>query len=146
MTHKKPTKEKKTKHSSQAKQNSHSQSQNNEGKEGQSNGSAKSAAPNPGDHSAGAQPINNVQPEYPLSAQEQSREGNVTAVCDILANGKPAHCKILKVRGGHDFAESAMDFLENSPVRYQPAVVNGQAVIEHNHVLHIDFVLTDGMD
>ncbi len=88
-------------------------------------------------------PINNVRPEYPEEAQEENREGSVTASCDILTNGKPANCKLLSVKGGHDFAESALDFLERSPVRYQPAVVGGQPVVEHNHVLHVDFTLGD---
>ncbi|QDH14961.1 energy transducer TonB [Oecophyllibacter saccharovorans] len=95
------------------------------------------------DHAAGAVPINNVRPEYPQDAQEENREGAVTASCDILATGKPAHCRILSVKGGRDFAESAMQFLEHSAVRYQPAVVNGQPVVEHNHVLHLDFTLSD---
>lgn len=95
------------------------------------------------DHSAGAMPINNVRPEYPEEAQEENREGSVTASCDILTNGKPANCKLLSVKGGHDFAESALDFLEHSPVRYQPAVSGGQPVVEHNHVLHVDFTLGD---
>lgn len=88
-------------------------------------------------------PINNVRPEYPQEAQEENREGTVTASCDIMEDGKPAHCKILSVKGGHDFAESAMDFLEHSPVRYQPAMAGGQPVVEHNHVLHLDFTLGD---
>ncbi|MCX8667331.1 energy transducer TonB [Acetobacteraceae bacterium B3987] len=95
------------------------------------------------DHSAGAMPINNVRPEYPEEAQEENREGSVTASCDILTNGKPANCKLLKVKGGHDFAESALNFLEHSPVRYQPAMSGGQPVVEHNHVLHVDFTLGD---
>ncbi|MCT6836771.1 MAG: energy transducer TonB, partial [Bifidobacteriales bacterium] len=95
------------------------------------------------DHAAGAVPINNVRPEYPEEAQEESREGSVTASCDILTNGKPANCKLLSVKGGHDFAENALNFLEHSPVRYQPAMAGGQPVVEHNHVLHVDFTLGD---
>ncbi|QDH13335.1 energy transducer TonB [Formicincola oecophyllae] len=96
-----------------------------------------------GDHSAGAVPINNVRPDYPDEAQEENREGTVTASCDISATGKPMHCRILSVKGGRDFADSAMEFLEHSGVRYQPAISNGQPVVEHNHVLHLDYTLDD---
>ncbi|MDF7673718.1 TonB family protein [Acetobacteraceae bacterium ESL0709] len=147
VTHKKPAKEQKAvQPSHNTQQVSDSQSQSAEGTTGKSATGKASGSPSPGDHSAGAVPINNVQPEYPPEAQEQSREGSVTAVCDILANGRPANCKLLKIRGGHDFAESALEFLNESGVRYQPAVMNGHPVVEHNHVLHIDFTLNDGMN
>lgn len=146
VTHKKPAKAQKALQPSKSQQSSDSQSQSTQGTTGNALDGKANGTPSPGDHAAGSTALHNAQPEYPPEAQEQSREGNVTAVCDILANGKPANCKLLKVRGGHDFAESALEFLNESGVRYQPAVVNGRSVVEHNHVLHIDFVLDDGMN
>lgn len=93
------------------------------------------------DHTAGASPINGAKPEYPEEAQEENREGKVTASCDILPTGRTANCTIVSSSGGHEFVESAMDFLGRA--RYQPAVVNGQAVTEHHHILHVDFTMGD---
>ncbi|GLQ65495.1 energy transducer TonB [Gluconobacter kondonii] len=93
------------------------------------------------DHSAGARPINGAQAVYPDEAMEENREGHVTASCDILPTGKTANCTIVSSSGGHEFVESALDFLRRA--RYQPAVVNGAPVTEHHHVLHIDFTMGD---
>ncbi|MBS1075447.1 energy transducer TonB [Gluconobacter sp. Dm-73] len=93
------------------------------------------------DHQAGARPINGAQAVYPDEAMEENREGHVTASCDILPTGKTANCTITSSSGGHEFVESALDFLRRA--RYQPAVVNGVPVTEHHHVLHIDFTMGD---
>ncbi|GBR46525.1 energy transducer TonB [Neokomagataea thailandica] len=93
------------------------------------------------DHSAGARPINGAKPEYPEEAQEENREGKVTASCDILPTGYTANCQIVSSSGGHEFVESALEFLRKA--KYQPAVVNGAPVMEHHHILHVDFNLGD---
>ncbi|MFT8952629.1 MAG: energy transducer TonB, partial [Gluconobacter sp.] len=98
-------------------------------------------APAVPDHTAGASPINGAKPEYPEEAQEENREGKVTASCDILPNGHTANCAIVSSTGGHEFVESALDFLRRA--RYQPAVVNGAPVTEHHHILHVDFTMGD---
>ncbi|QDH16718.1 energy transducer TonB [Swingsia samuiensis] len=98
-------------------------------------------APSVPDHSAGAHPINGAKPDYPEEAQEESREGKVTASCDILPNGRTANCSIVSSSGGPEFSDSALEFLHRA--RYQPAVQNGVPVIEHHHILHVDFTLGD---
>lgn len=96
------------------------------------------------DHGVSASPVSKPPLTYPEDAESESREGSVTASCDIMPDGHPAHCKIISVKGGSDFAESAMEFLTSPRLRYQPAVINGQPVVEHNHVLHVDFSLGGG--
>ncbi|XAO70957.1 MAG: energy transducer TonB [Acetobacteraceae bacterium] len=94
-----------------------------------------------GDHSAGASPINGARPEYPDEMREEGREGRVVATCDINPDGRPANCHISHSSGGPAFVEAAEDFLHR--VKYAPAVVNGVAVIEHHHVINIDFALDE---
>ncbi|NVN05416.1 TonB family protein [Asaia spathodeae] len=93
------------------------------------------------DHSAGAVPINGAKPVFPEEMLEENREGSVTVACDIDTTGKPSNCQVLNSSGGHAFVEAAMEFLRKA--RYQPAVTNGQAVVEHHHTLHINFALGD---
>lgn len=94
------------------------------------------------DHSAGASPINGAKPVFPEEMLEENREGSVTVACDIGTDGRTSNCAVMNSSGGHAFVEAAMDFLRRA--RYQPAVTNGQAVVEHHHVLHINFALGDG--
>ncbi|GAJ28488.1 energy transducer TonB [Acidomonas methanolica] len=105
---------------------------------------APSAPPGPPvpDHAAGARPINGARPVFPEEMLEENREGSVTVACDISAQGYTSNCTVTNSSGGHAFVEAAMDFLHKA--RYQPAVLNGQPVVEHHHVLHINFTLGDG--
>lgn len=93
------------------------------------------------DHSAGAVPTNGAKPNFPEEMLEENREGSVTVACDIGTDGKPSNCQVVNSSGGHAFVEEAMAFLRRA--RYQPAVLNGQPVVEHHHVLHINFALGD---
>ncbi|QCE32253.1 energy transducer TonB [Acetobacteraceae bacterium] len=81
-------------------------------------------------------PINGADPEYPLNAEDNNREGKVVASCDILPSGKTENCKIVSHIGGPEFIVSAMDFLARA--RYQPSVKNGVPVTEYGHTLTID--------
>ncbi|GAB6855507.1 energy transducer TonB [Asaia astilbis] len=93
------------------------------------------------DHSAGASPINGARPVFPEEMLEENREGSVTVACDIGTDGRTSNCEVSNSTGGHAFVEAAMEFLRKA--RYQPAVTNGQAVVEHHHTLHINFALGD---
>lgn len=134
VTHKKPAKPSHAPHK-ETKSSSSSDSSGTVGSGGETGGAEE------GDHSAGANPVNGARPEYPADAQEENREGKVVASCDILTNGHTANCRIISSQGGHDFIESALEFLARA--RYQPAVINGEPVMEHDHRLTIDFMLGD---
>lgn len=98
-------------------------------------------APAVADHSAGATPINGARPVFPEEMLEENREGSVRMACDIGTDGRTSNCEVVHATGGHAFIEAAKDFLRRA--RYQPAVVNGQPVVEHHHVLNINFTLGD---
>jgi hypothetical protein len=51
----------------------------------------------------------------------------VTVECTIETDGHPTGCKVLSTAGGAAFSSSTMAWLNNSSLRYQPAVRNGQA-------------------
>jgi hypothetical protein len=77
-----------------------------------------------------AQPIAGGEPAFPESVQSRPITGLVRVECRIEADGSPADCQAIAVRGGHSFRDSAMAWLKSGNVRFAPILNHGQPVAE----------------
>jgi hypothetical protein len=75
-----------------------------------------------------ARPVSGGAPTYPVAYED--RTGHVTVRCHIGTNGFPSGCRLVSVRGGNEFGNAVLDWLDSGRVRFAPILHNGVAVAE----------------
>jgi protein TonB len=87
-----------------------------------------------------AQPLVRIEPQYPPRAAERGVEGQCTVTFDVTADGTPTNIRILNCDSSL-FERASIRAVERW--RYQPKIVEGQAVARTGVVTRFDFELSE---
>lgn len=91
--------------------------------------------------SAQTKMINHVDPLYPIQAARNSTEGFVRVSFDINQNGIPENIEVIEQDPIKTFAKVATEAV--AQWKYEPLIVNGEAVAQENVSVQLDFKLSD---
>lgn len=91
--------------------------------------------------SAQTKMIKHVDPLYPIQAARNSTEGFVRVAFDINPNGIPENIEVIEQNPVKTFAKVAIEAV--SQWKYEPLIVNGEAVTQENVSVQLDFKLSD---
>ena len=87
-----------------------------------------------------AQPLVRIEPQYPVRAAERGVEGSCTVSFDVTPDGTPTNIRILDCDSSL-FERSSIRAVERW--RYNPKIVDGQAVARSGVVTQFDFELSN---
>lgn len=87
-----------------------------------------------------AQPLVRIEPQYPPRAAERGVEGSCTVTFDVTADGTPTNIRVLDCDSSL-FERPSIRAVERW--RYQPKIVDGQAVARTGVVTRFDFELAE---
>jgi len=87
-----------------------------------------------------AQPLVRIEPQYPPRAAERGVEGSCQVVFDVTPDGTPTNIRILTCDSSL-FERASIRAVERW--RYQPRIVDGQAVARTGVQTRFDFELAD---
>lgn len=87
-----------------------------------------------------AQPLVRIEPQYPVRAAERGLEGACTVSFDVTPDGTPTNIQILTCDSSL-FERASIRAVERW--RYNPKVVDGQAVARRGVQTRFDFQLSD---
>ncbi|GAB6854096.1 energy transducer TonB [Asaia astilbis] len=90
--------------------------------------------------SCASAPKKELRAYYPEDLIKKNETGDVTVSCDIAVDGRPQNCRIVSSTN-HHFDAEALRFLDKA--RYEPAMHDGHPVVEHGHILHVNYRLGD---
>jgi bla regulator protein blaR1 len=86
-----------------------------------------------------ATPILRVEPKYPIEAAQQKIEGSVVLQFDITEDGSTSNIKIIKAEPQNVFTKNSIAALQKW--QYKPQIIGGQAQIQHNLLVQLDYRL-----
>lgn len=87
-----------------------------------------------------AQPLVRIEPQYPPRAAERGTEGFCTVTFDVTPDGTPTNIRILECSSSL-FERASIRAVERW--RYNPKIVDGQAVARTGVVTRFDFELAE---
>lgn len=86
-----------------------------------------------------AVPVVQIQPNYPISAAQNGKEGFVVLGFDIAADGSTANIRVLDANPKRTFDAAARDAVKRW--KYKPRMVDGKPVAVSNQQIRLDFSL-----
>lgn len=86
-----------------------------------------------------AVPVVQIQPNYPISAAQNGKEGFVVVGFDIAADGSTSNVRVLDANPKRTFDAAARDAVKRW--KYKPKMVDGKPVGVSNQQIRLDFSL-----
>ncbi|MCL9781274.1 energy transducer TonB [Vibrio sp. S4M6] len=87
-----------------------------------------------------AMPIYQEKPRYPMIARQRKIEGYVLLKFNIDKEGRPTDIEVVEAKPKRIFDRNAIQSLRNW--KYQPKIVDGQAVVQKGYVQKIEFKMS----
>ncbi|AZQ12458.1 energy transducer TonB [Shewanella khirikhana] len=92
-----------------------------------------------GNNNFDAVPVVQIQPNYPISAAQNGKEGFVVLGFDIAADGSTTNIRVLDANPKRTFDAAARDAVKRW--KYKPRMVDGKPVAVSNQQIRLDFSL-----